>query len=60
MEDFRAFIEDMGLVDVPCGGRFTWFKGNGKAMSRLRIYLVSKGLCDDWEVVDQRVGRRDI
>ncbi|XP_058760649.1 uncharacterized protein LOC131633997 [Vicia villosa] len=61
MIDFREFIESMGVVDVPCvGGKFTWFKDNGKAMSRLDRFLVTTKLIDVWGVIDQRIGARDI
>lgn len=36
MMEFYGFIESMRLFDIPCvGGKFTWFKDNRKAMSRL-------------------------
>ncbi|XP_058776636.1 uncharacterized protein LOC131650960 [Vicia villosa] len=61
MEDFRRFIELMDLVDIPCiGGRFTWYKDNGKSMSRLDRFLVSNKVIDDWNIIDQRVGARDV
>ncbi|XP_058759244.1 uncharacterized protein LOC131632513 [Vicia villosa] len=51
----------MDLVDVPCtGGSNTWFRGNGKAMSRLDRFLLSNKLIEEWNVTDQRVGKRDI
>ncbi|XP_050890998.1 uncharacterized protein LOC127096474 [Lathyrus oleraceus] len=35
MEEFKSFIEDMELIDMPCiGGRFTWYNSNETAMSR--------------------------
>lgn len=47
MEEFREFIERMGVVDVPCvGGKFSWYKYNGKAMSRIDKFLVSHNLID--------------
>lgn len=61
MEDFRSFIGHMEVVDIRCvGGKFSWFKDNGAAMSRLDRFLVSKELLDVWEFVDQRIGKRDI
>ncbi|XP_058762540.1 uncharacterized protein LOC131635919 [Vicia villosa] len=60
MEEFREFFVRMGVVDIPCvGGRFTWFKDNGKAMSRIDRFLVSRNLIDMWGVVDQRIGSRE-
>lgn len=53
MEEFRGFIEDMDLKHIPCvGGKFTWFKGNGKVMSRLDRFILSSKLIKDWDVVD--------
>ncbi|XP_058746695.1 uncharacterized protein LOC131619638 [Vicia villosa] len=61
MEEFRDFIGSMGVEDIPCvGGKFTWFKDNGKSMSRIDRFLVSKSLLDVWGVVDLRIGKRDI
>ncbi|XP_058732795.1 uncharacterized protein LOC131604368 [Vicia villosa] len=61
MEDFRNFVEIMELIDVNCvGGKFTWFKDNGKAMSRLDRFLLTKKMLESWEVVDQRIEKRDI
>ncbi|XP_058776002.1 uncharacterized protein LOC131650307 [Vicia villosa] len=55
MKEFREFIESMGVVDIPCVGKFSWFKDNGKAMSRIDRFLVSESLIDDWGVLDQRI-----
>lgn len=61
MEEFRGFIKDMELVDVSCvGGKFTWYKGNGKAMSRINRFILSRKLIEKWEVYNQVVGKRDI
>ncbi|XP_058776293.1 uncharacterized protein LOC131650609 [Vicia villosa] len=61
MEDFKRFIEDMNLLDILfIGGRFTWYKGNGTAMSHLDRFLISNKMIDDWRIIDQRVGERDI
>ncbi|GKU95921.1 hypothetical protein SLEP1_g9218 [Rubroshorea leprosula] len=61
MRDFNSFIDEAGLEDLPMSGRkFTWFKTDGSAMSRLDRFLVStgflinfpdliqKGLCRDF------------
>ncbi|XP_058742006.1 uncharacterized protein LOC131614440 [Vicia villosa] len=57
----RGFILDMNLVDVPCvGGRFSWFNGKGNAMSRLDLFLLSQKLIDEWGVINQRIGLRDV
>lgn len=61
MEEFQEFIKRMWVVDVPCvGGKFSCFKDNEKAMSRLSRFLSSKNLIDVWGVVDQRIRCRDI
>ncbi|XP_058742529.1 uncharacterized protein LOC131615027 [Vicia villosa] len=61
MEEFRCFVEQMDLVDLNCvGGKFTWFKHNGKAMSRLDRFLLSKKLVEEWEIFYQRIDKRDI
>ncbi|XP_058733128.1 uncharacterized protein LOC131604722 [Vicia villosa] len=58
---FNEFIETMDLVDLPnIGGKFTWFKSNGKAMSRLDIFLLSESFVEDWKVVGQHIGERDV
>lgn len=49
IEEFRAFLETMELVVIPCaGGKFTWFKDNGKAVNRLDKFLLSRKLLDKW------------
>ncbi|XP_058758239.1 uncharacterized protein LOC131631463 [Vicia villosa] len=61
MAEFCGFIDSMVLVDIPCvGGKFTWFKDSGKAMSRLDRFLISRNMIDDWGVIDQRIEKRDI
>ncbi|XP_058783757.1 uncharacterized protein LOC131658488 [Vicia villosa] len=58
---FNEFIEEMDLVDLPTiGGNFTWFKSNGKAMSRLDRFLLSKTFVEDWKVDGQHIGERDV
>lgn len=47
MEEFKVFVETMGVVDIPCvNSKFTWFKDNGKASSRIYRFLVSNNLKD--------------
>lgn len=42
--EFRGFIEDMHLVDLPTLARkFTWFRTNGPSMSQLDQIMVSEG-----------------
>src|SRR3954467_5512721 len=58
---FKEFIEEMELVDLPTiGGKFTWIKSNGKSMSRIDKFLLSDSLIEDWKVVGQYIGERDV
>lgn len=46
---FNCFIEDNFLVDLPLQGRkYTWYKGDGKSMSRLDMFLPSEDWCLKW------------
>ncbi|CAJ2632329.1 unnamed protein product [Trifolium pratense] len=46
---FNRFIEDNTLIDLPLIGRkFTWFKGDGRSMSRLDRFLLSEEWCLNW------------
>jgi len=46
---FNVFIGENFLVDLPLWGRnFTWFRGDGKSMSRLDRYLLSEKWCLSW------------
>lgn len=46
---FNDFIEDRVLIDLPlCGRKFTWFKGDGRSMSRLDRFLLSEEWCLVW------------
>ncbi|XP_058775955.1 uncharacterized protein LOC131650251 [Vicia villosa] len=58
---FTKFIHEIDLVDIPCKGKkFTWYSGNGLAMSRIDRFLVSEVVVDRWVLVGQLVGERDI
>ncbi|XP_058775832.1 uncharacterized protein LOC131650119 [Vicia villosa] len=58
---FKDFIEEMELEDLPTiGGKFTWFKSNGKSMSRIDRFLLSDCFVDDWKVEGQYIGERDV
>ncbi|XP_058770682.1 uncharacterized protein LOC131644227 [Vicia villosa] len=60
-ELFAKFIVNSGLVDVPSKGKkFTWYSGDGRSMSRIDRFLVSSKIINDWGVVGQLVGDRDI
>ncbi|PNX97250.1 cysteine-rich receptor-like protein kinase, partial [Trifolium pratense] len=46
---FNRFIEENTLIDLPLGSRkFTWFKGDGRSMSRLDRFLLSGDWCLSW------------
>ncbi|CAK8538457.1 unnamed protein product [Lathyrus sativus] len=51
----------MDLVYVPVvGGVYTWFSGSGKAMSRIEIFVLSEGVISRWDILGQRVRKKDI
>ncbi|XP_058768320.1 uncharacterized protein LOC131642046 [Vicia villosa] len=57
----NEFIEEMELVDLPTvGGKFTWIKSNGKAMSRLDRFLLSDCFVEDWKLDSQHIVERDV
>jgi exonuclease III len=46
---FNQFIEDLVFVDLPLRGHnFTWFRGDGKSMSRIDRFLLSERWCLTW------------
>lgn len=46
---FSHFIVENALVDLPlCGRNFTWFRGDGKSMSRIDRFLLSEDWCLVW------------
>jgi len=46
---FNGFIDDNLLVDLLLHGRkYTWFKGDGKSMSRLDHFLLLEEWCLEW------------
>ena len=49
MRDFNEFIGKAELMDIPMVGRkFTWYKPNGTAKSRIDRVLVSKEWMEEW------------
>lgn len=49
MQMFGDFISEAGLIDLPLIGRkFTWYKADGKAMSRLDRFLISESWLNSW------------
>jgi hypothetical protein len=54
IREFGDFDSLMGLIDLPLlGRRFTWFKPNGNAASRLDRFLVSDGWWERWGVTSE-------
>ncbi|GKU90763.1 hypothetical protein SLEP1_g4714 [Rubroshorea leprosula] len=54
MREFKQFIHDSGLVDLPLVGRkFTCYHSNGNAISRLDRILLSEEWLLNWEDVTQ-------
>ena len=46
---FNHFIDENALLDLPLYGRnFTWYKGDGKSMSRIDRFLLSEDWCLVW------------
>ncbi|GAU20900.1 hypothetical protein TSUD_120920 [Trifolium subterraneum] len=46
---FNHFIEESSLIDLPLSGKcFTWFRGDGRSMSRLDKFLLSEDWCMVW------------
>jgi len=61
MDGFNRFIDTNLLLDVPIvGKKFTWFKSNGSAKSRLDRVLVTEEWLDQWPMCKQYVQRREV
>lgn len=46
---FNKFIEDNLLCDLHlCGRKFTWFKGDGRSMSKIDRFLLTEEWCLTW------------
>lgn len=57
----QDFIDDLNLIDLPVlGNRFTWFKHDGTAMSRLDRFLLSEEWINLWGFGAQWIGKRDV
>ncbi|XP_058751317.1 uncharacterized protein LOC131624383 [Vicia villosa] len=51
MKVFVEFIKDNKLIDVQCKGKtFSWFSGDGKAMSRLDRFLISDSVISRYDL----------
>jgi len=49
IHDFNKWIAEVELEEIPCvGKKFTWFKPNGVAKSRLDMFLVSLNWLNKW------------
>ncbi|XP_058776295.1 uncharacterized protein LOC131650610 [Vicia villosa] len=60
-KEFSNFIEDCGLIDVPCKGKkYSWFSGDGKSKSRLDRFILDGNIVSSWGVVGQLIEQRDV
>jgi len=56
MQGFNNFIDSMKMVDIPCIGRkYTWYRPNGKAKSRLDRFLTTFEWLQHWPGCKQYV-----
>lgn len=49
-KSFSSLIDPSRLLDIPCNGKFSWFNGDGKSVSRLDRFFVDDSLIDKWEL----------
>ena len=55
------FIDENALLDLLlCGCNFTWYKGDGKSMSRIDRFLLSEDWCLVWPNCLQSLIKRPI
>lgn len=60
-DEFSSFINSMELTDVPVlDKKFSWFKPDSSAMSRIDRFLLSDNLIAEWHVAAQWIGDRDV
>ncbi|PNX62959.1 cysteine-rich receptor-like protein kinase, partial [Trifolium pratense] len=58
---FNRFIDDNTLIDLPlCGRKYTWFKGDGRSMSRLDRFLLTGEWCLTWPNCTQAARMRGL
>jgi len=58
---FNQFIVDNSLIDLPLRGRrFTWFRGDGRSMSRIDRVLLSERWCMSWHGCFQLASARGL
>lgn len=49
--EFQSFIDELDLIDLPVlGKKFTWFRPDGSAMSRLDRFLVTEEWANLWSL----------
>lgn len=59
--EFRNWVNELELVDPPLlGKKFTWYRADGSAMSRLDMFLFSEEWVMEWKVVAQWALNRDV
>jgi endonuclease/exonuclease/phosphatase family metal-dependent hydrolase len=58
---FNYFIDSNLLIDLPLWGRnFTWYRGDGKSMSRIDRFLLSDNWCLTWPSCSQMASTRGL
>ena len=61
LQEFNSFIDNMELVDIPCIGRkYSWYRPNGKAKSRLDRFSISFEWLQHWPGSKQYVLDRQV
>ena len=59
--DFNHLIVHNSLIDLPIRGRsFTWFRGDGRSMSRIDKFLLSESWCTTWPNCYQMASARGL
>lgn len=59
--ELSYFIENSNLEDVlGKGGKFSWYRGDGRSKSRIDRFLVSNSFVSSWGVVGQFIGLWDV
>ena len=49
IDSFNGFVVNNNLVDLPLRGRtYTWYRGDGRTMSRIDRFLLSDNWCLTW------------
>jgi exonuclease III len=59
--NFNNMIENNCLIDLPLRGRrFTWYRGDGRSMSRIDRFLLSENWCLTWPNCFQMASSRGL